>query len=825
MPILGYTAAEVAAMIEGSERSGDGWRSRCPAHNGADKNLSITDSSEGVVVVCHSHHCSIAEITAALGINARKRSNGTRQETVYEYHDAAGHHLYDAVRIDEPGKKKKFFQRRADPENPGQYIHNLHGVETVLFRLPKLTQAVARGETILIVEGEKDVFTAEQLGFTATTSPMGAGKWKPHYSEYFRGAPVVVTPDRDEPGRKHAEQVLASLAGIAATTKVIHLPGLPAAGDLSDWVQAGGTRRQLQQLIEAAEPIETGQELILDAPVYEGETASTRAQIYSNERTHVITQKCIDALATSSKNVFQRAGAVVMLAKTKHLSGSGARADETYRIVPAQRDHVLDELSRTVDFFRPKRGKWVPADVPDLYVSAVITSREHPYPVLAGISTTPTLKADGSIITEPGYDPDTGLYYIPSAEYPSMLESPDRSDAQAAFQSLLEPFEDFPFAEDWHRSAAVAAILSLICRHLLSTVPLFAVTSTTAGAGKGLLVDTVCMIATGITHPISILPREAENATNALYSIGASGQRVTIFDNISGIFGSDVLDAALTKPVVSTRKFHAQETAQSELQTVFFVTGNNVRFRGDLVRRTIPITLLPMEQSPETRTNFKHRNLQAWTREHHPRLLVDALTILRAYLLGGKPSQGVTYGSFEGWSDLIRSSLLWAGAADPCAGRSAVESEADTGLQDLSALLDAWYEAFPNAQKYTMAELLDLVKREAKLERIGDRSFPASETILSLGYALTTFDPASKGRPLDLNARALAQRLPLTHGRSRPVGSLQLHSGVKPRGRLRIFWVEDLSKGHPGPEGEGTEPNDSDDTDLRYVPMGNGLPF
>src|SRR5262249_7831974 len=71
-------------------------------------------------------------------------------------------------------------------------------------------------------------------------------------AELPRGADVVILPDNDEPGRKHAKQVAQALYGIAASIKVVELPGLPPKGDVTDWIWDGGTREQLEALIEAA---------------------------------------------------------------------------------------------------------------------------------------------------------------------------------------------------------------------------------------------------------------------------------------------------------------------------------------------------------------------------------------------------------------------------------------------------------------------------------------------------------------------------------------------------------------------------------------------
>ncbi|MBI3910615.1 MAG: hypothetical protein HY320_06750, partial [Armatimonadetes bacterium] len=82
----------------------------------------------------------------------------------------------------------------------------------------------------------------------STTNPGGAGKWRAEYAEALRNAHVAILPDNDQAGREHAQQVAASLYGKAASVRIVELPGLPAKGDASDWLAAGGTREELERL-------------------------------------------------------------------------------------------------------------------------------------------------------------------------------------------------------------------------------------------------------------------------------------------------------------------------------------------------------------------------------------------------------------------------------------------------------------------------------------------------------------------------------------------------------------------------------------------------
>jgi hypothetical protein len=149
---------------------------------------------------------------------------------------------------------KSFRQRRPDGDG---WIWGLGDVRRVPYRLPQLL-AAPLDVIVFIAEGEKDVDNLVKLGVCATTAPGGAGKWRDEYSEALRSRQVVILPDADEPGRLHAKQVAKALAGIAASVRVVTLMGLPAKGDVSDWISLGGTKDQLLALAKEPPPRPNG---------------------------------------------------------------------------------------------------------------------------------------------------------------------------------------------------------------------------------------------------------------------------------------------------------------------------------------------------------------------------------------------------------------------------------------------------------------------------------------------------------------------------------------------------------------------------------------
>jgi hypothetical protein len=126
----------------------------------------------------------------------------------------------------------------------------LPGHDQPLYRLPGLR---ASGDaTVWICEGEKDADNLHNEGLIATTSIGGAGKWQAAYAAEFRGKPCVVLQDNDEAGRKHTHMVVRSIAGVASSVRVLLLPNLPPKGDVSDWLEAGGTVAELERLAREA---------------------------------------------------------------------------------------------------------------------------------------------------------------------------------------------------------------------------------------------------------------------------------------------------------------------------------------------------------------------------------------------------------------------------------------------------------------------------------------------------------------------------------------------------------------------------------------------
>lgn len=243
--------------------AGDGrWMALCPAHGDRTPSLSVARGTGGKALVhCHAG-CTAESVMSAIGLGIGDLFDGDdrkeARETLppdkwpvtatYTYEDASGKPLYRVLRKTSQDSGNKTF--RQERFSDGRWLPGMEGVERVLYGMPRLADPELADETVFLAEGERDADNLTAIGVLATTNVGGAGKWLPQYSESLRKRNVVILPDNDDPGEKHAAVVGDALNGTAASVRVLRLPGLPPKGDVTDWIGNGGTAEQLRAMVE-----------------------------------------------------------------------------------------------------------------------------------------------------------------------------------------------------------------------------------------------------------------------------------------------------------------------------------------------------------------------------------------------------------------------------------------------------------------------------------------------------------------------------------------------------------------------------------------------
>ena len=193
-------------------------------------------------------------------------------------------------------------------------------------------------------------------------------------------------------------------------------------------------------------------------------------------------------------------------------------------------------------------GDWEDALPPAWAIETLLARGSWSFPLLESVVTAPTLRPDGSLLEVPGYDQDTGLYLVSNGVvYPEVRTRPTLDDARSAIGMLQTVFADFLWAATHYFSAALAAVLSLAGRYAIrGNIPLYAVRSTVRGSGKGLLVDAICLSATGRPAPRWPQVLEEEEERKRLMTLALDGDLCTHIDNVTRPLGSPALNTALT---------------------------------------------------------------------------------------------------------------------------------------------------------------------------------------------------------------------------------------------------------------------------------------
>jgi hypothetical protein len=770
------------AKLPDAKKAGNGWSARCPAHDDRRASLSVAEGDDGrALLKCHAG-CDTAAILAAIGLkkadlfppksgssatrNGKPATGGRlfdeamdavaelerrrgRRSAIWIYRNAKGEEVGLVVRWDRPeGKDIRPVARHAAGWRIGAMPE-----PRPLYGLPDLATA----GRIIICEGEKATDAVRSLGFTATTSAGGSQAapktdWRP-----LAGKEVWIIPDNDGPGRKYAETVAGILVKLTPSpvVRVVELPGLPKGGDIVDWIDAHGDaaepdamRAEIEALAQAAEPL----------PRIDAESPSTddRPQILITTEEHKINEQAVHALGRDA-SIYQRGNMLVRIVRDGSPATKGIRRPFTPRIDPLPAPLVRERLAANAEWIKLRESKngveEAPAHPPSWCISAVHAHGEWPgIRHLEAVVDYPVLRPDGTILIQPGYDPSTGLLLDATSEFPAISDRPSRLEAIAARDMLLDVVSDFPFERPVHQAAWLAGLLTPLARFaFIGPAPLFLADSNTRGAGKGLLLDCISRIATGERFTIAAYTTDEDELRKRITSLVMGGDRLVLFDNLDGRFGNAVLDAALTGTNWKDRILGVNRMTEAPLLMTWYATGNNVCIAADTARRVCHIRLESAEERPEERQDFRHPNLLAWVGDNRFKLLTAALTILRAYCASGRPDQRLpAWGSFEGWSGLVRSAVAWIEMPDPGETRLLLQEQADLGAESMNVILASWERMDSVRRGLTTAEVV---------QRVRDSSDNPPDYIVDLRDALEVFLGKLDARLLGNKLRSYRRRI------------------------------------------------------------------
>jgi hypothetical protein len=658
------------------QRIKGGFNVLCPIHDDHKPSLSVALKGTKISVKCQAG-CKKEDVLQALGLeisdlfldNRKPKPERRQIEAIYKYTDANGK-PYEEVRT----KPKGFYQRR--PDGKGGYINDLKGIIPTLYHQDELREAIESGKWIFVVEGEKDVDALRKLGFIATTNPMGAGKWHERYSRALTGADVIIIPDNDGPGKSHACQVAESCL---KTAKRVRLLQLPEGRDISDWLERGHKAEELTEIANECPDYQSREKPVITV---------------GNRQLRDVATDSLNALQEANKSspqIFQRGSTLVRV-----IVDRGTPCLDT-----------LDEaslrgmLTRAADFMKITESGQVETSPPLDVVRDILALKKWGFPYVLAITTTPVIRRDGTVLTVPGYDECTELFYYSHLDLPSIPETPTEQQISDAVEVVKELLWDFPFDSEASRANAIAALFTPVLRPVIDgPVPLAVVDKPQAGTGASLLCDIIALIATGETTGMIGGFRNDEEWRKSITTTLLRGHQIVVIDNVDGHLFSPSLASLLTSRSWRDRILGRNEEISTPNTTCWFANGNNIRLEGDLPRRAYWIRMDAQEAQPWLRpySKFRHPNLISWARENRGNILVSILTIARAYVLAGAPSPDdvPTIGSFESWCHTLGGIMDFIGVKGFLGNLQTMYAMTDPETPQWLCFLEAWTQILGN---------------------------------------------------------------------------------------------------------------------------------
>ena len=418
-----------------------------------------------------------------------------------------------------------------------------------------------------------------------------------------------------------------------------------------------------------------------------------------------VVQETERALVAGGAPVFSRSGTLVRPCVERTTAADG-RTTTIASLHPFVTPLLLEWMASAAVFerFDGRRKGWVVIDPPREVADALLAHKGlWKAPRVSGMITTPTLRHDGSLLAEPGYDVATGLYHASELKELTM-PMPTHEAAETALSLLTDLFTEFSFVDPLDRAVALSGLLTTLVRGSLPTAPMYLIRAHAPGTGKSYVVDVVSAIATGRVCPVITASRSEEETEKRLGAVLLSGAAMISIDNCTRDLSGELLCQLTERSLVKIRVLGRSEMPECECHTTVFATGNNVLFKGDMVRRGLTCNLDALDERPELR-EFRRDPLRQVLADRGA-YVAAALTIMRAYLAAGAPQVCGALGSYPEWSRMVRNPLVWLGQPDPIGSMDSARDE-DPELNDVRELFELWSGYFDLDQKVTTGQVIE----------------------------------------------------------------------------------------------------------------------
>ncbi|HJE84136.1 MAG TPA: hypothetical protein K8V94_00975 [Corynebacterium amycolatum] len=382
---------------------------------------------------------------------------------------------------------------------------------------PALIERRAVNDTtrrVLFVEGTKQALAVLSAtdegtavyGLTGITSWMGGDDGPSSAFQLVGGLPVYVIADADASRNRMVYDGAVGVGELcrqwgASPVRFVRFPGSGKQGidDVLGGIDSAQRRADMLELwIKQAEDKPAKKRPTLNNvpattdPAPQGPDGSVKPTVSTDLPDDQIWDAVDDA-------VYEKfAGS--QLFRTDHKLVCLVHRDGRKHLIPVDNALAVDLSAQAIRIVHSTQTKSKVRALSDKDAATVFNgARIGRYPRVEGIVETPVLTPSGRVLSEPGYDEETGLFLDLSGDLDGfhVPDDPSQEEVAAARELLEEVYADFPFKTEADRTRAIGMVLTPLVRPSCNTSPMHVVSANTRGAGKGMLINAVSMIALG----------------------------------------------------------------------------------------------------------------------------------------------------------------------------------------------------------------------------------------------------------------------------------------------------------------------------------------
>lgn len=342
---------------------------------------------------------------------------------------------------------------------------------------------------------------------------------------------------------------------------------------------------------------------------------------------------------------------------------------------------------------------------------------------LRGVTHTPIVRADGTVLSRPGYDDTTGYLYLPMAGcgVPEVAESPTAEDLRLARKLVDGLLVDYRFTHERYRANYLTYLLVPLLRLLVPPpYPLFTFDARKPGSGKTMLAKIGHVLHGGVFRG-DMPPSEEEFAKEVTTILSADTSPYVLFDNVKGALRSGKLEALLTSDEWAQRRLGGNQQEKRPNDRVWSLTANNAQLGGDLARRAMRVDINPEHAFPHMRpaSSFRHPDLMGYVRAQRGELTHALLTMIRAWVVAGSPEGSGS--TADNYADLVRTcnGILSHAGYDGVAGERTQEEMLSEDDRELSEFLSNVYRLH-GSEPWSVKQLLESVDHASAADDFAD---------------------------------------------------------------------------------------------------------